>query len=62
MFLHIVTLVGVRVMKRIKVPKIDFDDFEDDDFYSREVRQQELEDDELEPWEAAWMRGYDEAG
>ena len=49
-------------MQNSDINKLDVEIFEESDFYSGDVRQQELEDDELEPWEAAWMRGYDEAG
>ena len=31
------------------------------DIYSEKVRLLEEENDELEPWEEAWMKGYDEA-
>ena len=38
------------------------EDFMEEEFsiYGEEYRQQLVDDDELEPWEAAWMRGYDE--
>jgi hypothetical protein len=37
------------------------DFMKDDSFYSEEERVELAEDDELEPWEVAWMKGYDEA-
>ena len=34
---------------------------DESDIYSEKVRILESENDELEPWEEAWMKGYDEA-
>lgn len=43
--------------------KIDEESLLDEsDIYSEKVRLLEEENDELEPWEEAWMKGYDEAG
>jgi hypothetical protein len=35
---------------------------EDEGFYSEDFRTALVEDDEIDNWEAAFMRGYDEAG
>jgi hypothetical protein len=49
-------------MKEEKV-KIEEDSIKDDmDIYLEESRLIEEDNDELDPWEVAWMKGYDEAG
>ena len=34
----------------------------DEGIYSENIRTNLVEDDEIDPWEAAFMEGYDEAG
>lgn len=34
---------------------------DEDSFYERIQQDRLVEDDELEPWEAAWMQGYNSA-
>ena len=49
-------------MKENIIEQIEEDIFLDDaDIYSEDAREKEIENDELKGWEAAWMKGYEEA-
>jgi len=49
-------------MKDILLRKIEEDIFSDDlDIYSENAREIELENDEIDDWEVAWMKGYEDA-
>ena len=49
-------------MKPIKLTKIEGVEILDDNIYSENARELLVEEDELTPLEAAFMRGWDEAG
>jgi hypothetical protein len=49
-------------MKKILLEENWDKDWEEEDIYSEAARELLLEDEELSPGEAAFMKGYDEAG
>ena len=56
-----INLRGVGKMEEEKV-KVEEDILDDMDIYLEQSRDVEEDNDELEPWEVAWMKGYDDAG
>jgi hypothetical protein len=45
----------------MRIIKSDWKELEENN-YSKKSRNQLVENDEMDPWESAWMDGYDQAG